>query len=309
MGLELSKHDLGFVRWAAKGIVSRLLPDELPFFDIVWRALEPVLPEVVRQPGAESGYPEIVAERLGGQGFAAKWLPNADLLEASVVLVLGRSLAEAREHGLCSEDQIGEIVARQSLRWPLPGSLLRVVQRSVADFCGGLSTHGAETGLLFTANGTPVAHQVCYFVFHDGSDNFYEDALPREVLQLRERVLFWIHRAAGDFCSRGRPRPKGLGPQAESVLRFLCHERNAGKTVPLMDLFSSVWVKRSGSRPQNPVASVRVEVSKLNAFADVPFESERGDAMVRYSRETAAYTIHARTPTECCIVRPVSSSA
>jgi len=303
MGERLSRGQLDFVRRAAKEITRRLVPDELPFYDTVWRALEPVLRTPASQSPDARGPLELAVDRLEGFGLTAKGSRDADLLAATTVMLLGRCLGEALATGTCSEDQIGESVARQSLRCPLPNRFLRMAQRFVTAFCGGVSEPDSETEDLFYNTRLP-APQQCYLVFHNGSDNFYANAVPPEVLQLRETVLFWIYRARGDFCSRGHPRPKGPGPQAERVLRFLCHERNAGKTIPLQDLFSSVWLKRPGSRTQHPVGSIRVEVSKLNGFADEPFESEGGGTMIRSFRE--AYIIDAKTPAECCIVRPIS---
>jgi len=284
----------------------RLVPDESPFFDTVWQALEPSLCAPTSQSAGTREPTELDADYLEGYGLVARGGRDADLLAANIVMVLNRALGEAMAAGICSEDQIGESVARQSLRWPLPDRFLRMAHRFVTDFCGGVSERDMETASLFGSDSELPAYQQCYLVFHNGSDHFYPNELPPEIVHLRETVLFWIHRAAGDFCSRGRPRPKGPGSQAERVLRFLCHERNAGRTIPLMDLFSNVWSKKASGGTRNPLTSIRVEVSRLNGFAVEPFEGEGGEAMVRYVREVGAYSISAETPAACCIVRPIS---
>ena len=282
------------------------MPDELVYHNVVWQALEPVLRRSGGETSGKKDFLDLVRSHFPGHGLAGQWSRDADLLTAPLMMVLSRSLGKAVSAGVLSEDEIGEIVAQEGLRWPLPDRFLRLVHGFVADFCGGVSLQDTETGVLFGRDTELPVHQQCYLVFHNGSDHFYPDELPEAVLGLRETVLFWIHRAAGDFCSRGQPRPKGPGPQAERVLRFLCHERNAGKTIPLMDLFSNVWLKKAGGRTQNPVVSIRVEVSGLNGFAVESIEGEGGDAMVRYVREAGAYRIDPKTPTECCIVRPIS---
>ena len=290
-------------------MVQHLLRDELPFFDVIWRVIEPVLKAAPPDAPGVADEPDLLATHLGGHGLAAGQSGDADFLMAEFVMVLSRTLAEVKERGPWSEEVIGEVVARNSLRWPLPGTFLKAAQDSAAEFFGAASQLQVEAADRFHGQEPPPSHELCYLVFHNGSDHFYPDKLPDEVLRLREKVLFWLHRSEGDFCSRGRPRPQGPGPQAERVLRFLCHERNAGKTVSLQDLFSSVWLKKAGRQTQNPVLSLRVEMSKLNTFAGKQFEGEGSDAMVRYRREDCVYMIHAATATECCIVRPISLPA
>lgn len=299
---------LEFVRRATKAIAERWLPDELAYHDVVWRALEPVL---IKPDGGAAGEKEIldlVTVHVQGHGLAGRWSRDADLLTAPLMMVLNRSLDKAIATGVLAEDEIGQIVAQEAVRRPLPDRFLRLVQGFVVEFCGGVSMPDEETeNLLHGVDLWRTAEQ-CYFVFHNGSNHFYPNELPEVVLRIREKVLFWIHRAAGDFCSRGRPRSPAdrPTPQAECVLRFLCDERNAGKTIPLADLFSRVWQKRPDGGTKNPVMSIRVEVSRLNRFAVDLFEGESGNVMVRYVREAGAYRIRAETPTECCIVRPIS---
>jgi hypothetical protein len=301
-----STGDLEFVRRAAKEIVSRLMPDDLPFFDVVWQAFGPVLNDLLRQPVCNAAEVVSIVEHLRGQGLAAKWSPDADLTEASTMVVLGRTLAEARERGPCSEDRIGEIAARQSLHSLLPGPFIRMVHRFVADFCGGVSE--PEAASLLPDERTPPERSICYYVFCGGSDQFFPDQLPAELLQLRDRVLFWIHRAEGDYRSRGQIRERGLWlkPQTEQVLRFLCNERNAGRTIALSDLYKSVWQKQPTGNVEKMLNAVRVEVSGLNQFSEERFEGETGNVLVRYIREARAYGISTKAVEECCIVRPVS---
>jgi len=301
-------NELEFVRRASKAIIWRLLPDDLPVFDVMWRAMVPILEEL-----AEADYTptwETVVGHIRGEGFAARGSDDVHSLEASSITVLQRSLTEARRQGPCSEDEIGQIVAKEGLHFPsLPGHFLKTVQAFVVDFFGGVSMHPASEATPCLPGISPLKYDVCYYVFHGGGHHFYPRELPPDVLRLQDGALFWINRAAGDLrsCGQLRPRGKWPRPQAESVLRFLCDEHNAGREIPLVDLYRHVWQKAVPAGAEKKVLnSVRVAVAALNGFAAKSFEGPEPGALVRYISECCSYRPRDDAPKECCIVRPVS---
>lgn len=240
---KLSQCDLDFVQRAAKEIICCLLPDELPLFEIVWEAVEPLLRDLDIHSSEDTGYLELITERLRGRALATGWSRDADLVAWPVMMVLGASLQNAIAKGVCSEEEIGELIAKYSLRYPLPDRFLRMVQVFVTGFCGGAVESDEETKRLLHQAELFVSHQACYYVFHNGKDHFYRNEIPQEVGQLRKTALFWINPGEKEFFSRGNQREKSEcpNPKAITMLRFLCDERNVGKIVSFSELYSQVW--------------------------------------------------------------------
>lgn len=301
MNNRLSKSGLDFVRRAAKEIVCCLLPDELPYFDVIWRAIEPMLRDPAFRSASDVDFFGSLEDRLGGLAFAATWCRDADLLTPNVMRILDSTLEEAISGGICWEDQVADLVARHSLRWPAPDRFLGMVHMFVAYFCGGVVQPDEETKELLQRAGSLIRHSKCYVVFHNGRDHFYPNELPEDVLELRKAVLFWIDRAAKVFRSRDQKR-KGLRPQTERVLRFICSERNAGKTISFSELYSYVWRKDAPSDERRMVGSIEREISALNKFAAEPFQRTI-DYKAKLIRGTDSYQIKEDMPSECCIIR------
>jgi len=305
---KLSQCDLDFVRRAGKEIICCLLPDELPLFDIIWQAIEPALRDLTILSLEGADYLGLITERLRGQALATRWPQDADLLAGPVTMVLCASLQNASARGLCSEEEIGQLVAQYSLRYPLPDRFLRMVQVFVTCFCGGVIELDEETkGLLHQAE-LSMPHQACYYVFHNGNDHFYRDELPQEVRDLCKTALFWINPTEREFFSRGKQREKYECPKPKAItmLRFLCDERNAGKIVSFSELYSQVWGTGDLLNVRQMIGSIDVAENDLNTFAEERFisdKSKKDNAKVRRIRGEHKFEITKETPRECCIVK------
>lgn len=73
MRCGFSAGDLEFVRRAAKEIVYRLLPDDLPVFDVVWQALGPTINDLASRPACDATEAVSTVKHLRGQR-ACGWL-------------------------------------------------------------------------------------------------------------------------------------------------------------------------------------------------------------------------------------------
>lgn len=302
----LSAQELEFVRRASKEIVCCLLPDELTFFDSFWG----VLIERLLDRGAE---PEETAEALAlaactaeGIGLGRRWAPDTDIWEDTVVAVFRRSLQRARQTGSWSLREIGEIVAAENLRQPchLPDSILRMAIHFISEYAGLMIHPDPQILESLERARNQLPHAVCFYVFHDGQDQFYPGEVPLAVLQKRESIMFWLDWVNRDFRSRNQRREsQGLGPQAEQMLRFLCWKQNAGRTISFNELYSRVWGKDFPDLKRME-ASIQVEVSKLNAFALKGLEGHSTNYKFRHmGRGSRQYTISEDLHQECCIIR------
>jgi hypothetical protein len=296
-----SQPNLEFVRRAGKEIVCCLLPDELPFFDVIWQAIEPMLQGPVPDSANSCDFFDLFDARLGELAFATKWSKDADLLTPNVMQVLNNTLDDAINSGFCTPNQITSLVAHHSLRWRVPDRFCGMVSVFVEQFCGAVVRPDKETEELLQRGRSIIRHSRCYVVFHNGRNHFYPDVLPKKIVDLRNSVLFWIDRARNDFCSRGRTRER-LRPQTERVLQFICSERNADRTVSFSELYSYVWRKDPPSDEKKMETSIEVEISALNGFADEPFERSI-DPKAWIIRCDNKYKIKANMPKECCIIR------
>jgi hypothetical protein len=308
MRKELSKYDIDFVRRVSKEIVCCLLPDELSFFDIVWQAIGPLLKELNICSLEHTDYAEILTERLRGQALAAPWSRDADLLTGPLIMILGTSLHSAIAKGFCEEEEIGQLIAQYSLHYPLPDQFLRMAQVFVTGICGGVAEIDEKTKRLLREAELSVPHQACYYVFHNGNDHFYQDTFPEEVTNLHKTVLFWINPAEKEFFSRGKPREKSECPRPKTIamLRFLCDERNAGKTVSFSELYSRVWGTDDLSNIGKMIGSIDVAENELNTFAEERFisdKSKKDNAKVLRMHGEQKFYVTKEAPQECCIVK------
>lgn len=237
--------------------------------------------------------------------FFDRWLQDADYLAGPVMSLLNSTLEDTIRARGCSEDRIGEFVAHHSLRWQAPDRFLRMVDTFVADFCEAVDHQDKETEEFIQRLRPLVRPSICYTVFHHGEEHFYANELPKEVLNLRRSILFWIYRAKKEFLSCGQKR-KALRPLTERVLRFICSKRNAGNIMPFPELYSSVWRKDLPSDENKMITSIEVEMSALNIFAaPKPFQREI-DYTAKVIRCRNAYMIKKETLNECCIIRAFS---
>lgn len=298
---------LDYVRLASKEIVCALLPDELPFFDTVWSALEPVLAD-----------PRLCSEFFSRQqakptngatalSLATGLREGADILAGSVVMLLERSLALALANGVYSEKSVAEIVAGQNmlLAWYLPNEFLRMISVFVAGFCGIVTPPDNETQELLDLAKSRSKHTTCYVVFYDGEHHFFHNAIPEEILTQRQELLFWLNWPEQEFLTAGRPGNLAHVPKdmRELVLQFLCRKGNAGRTVDFLKVYSSVWSQLPAS-PEKMTNSVGVEVSRLNSFTWGEFQGKKEENMLCRLRGNQ-YRIHPHAHKQCCIIRRI----
>jgi hypothetical protein len=232
------------------------------------------------------------------------WLEDADFLRPNVMTILSDTLSDVTTAGIYSEDQIAAFVARHSLRWRIPARFLPSILRFLVEFQKSVSQPDEETRKYLQYIKTSPLPRRCYTVFYNGQECFCFDELPEHILKCRETVLFWIYEPTNDFSSRGRARKK-LEPQTLRVLRFLCDNKNAGRTVTLAELYSDVWRKEPASF-RKMVGSVEVETSKLNTFADKKFEYRTGTSAI-ITRIGDSYRISNKAPNECCIISAITT--
>jgi hypothetical protein len=249
---------------------------------------------------------------IEGQGFVPGWAQNAGILRPNVMTLLSDTLRDVSAAVVSSEEQIIEIVARNSLRSPVPDRFSQMIQKFVAEFRRGLDPADKGTETFLQRVGIFARPSVCYTVFHHGRDHYYYDELPREVLKLRETTVFWINRALNEFRSNGEPRKEGECPPARALrmLRFLCLERNAGKMIHFSELYSYAWEPVTLPTQKQMCNSINVAENEINNFAAERFISDRSkkdDAKVIRIRGEDIFTINEEAPQECCIVKVIKS--
>jgi len=226
------------------------------------------------------------------------WARIAESLMPKVMQVLNAALADAITAGVRTDDEVAAIVCRHSSRWPVPDEYLSCVEAFIISYCTKASRPDKETQKFLKDTGSTIRRSPRFLVFHHGRNHYYNE-LPEDVLKLRETALFWIYEATNDFCSRGRQR-KRLGPQTLRLLRFICDEKNAGRTVTLAELYRHVWLKEPAS-VEKMVGSIEVEMSKLNTFAFRKFE-HRTEKNAIVTRVCDSYKISKEASNECCII-------
>jgi len=312
MGNKSSKSDLDFIRRAGKEIVCCFLPDELPYFDVIWQAMGPMLMDPAFRSVDDTAFVGMLENRLGGLAFAANWSKDADLLTVPLILVLDSSLENAIAEGVCSEDEVGTIVAERSLRWPLPEKFLLMVQAFVAGVCGAMAEPPAEMEKLVSRAKSLLPHKNCYYVFHHGSYHYYPDELPSEVISLRNIARFWINPCEDEFFSCGHKQEGGYCPKGkhQKMLRFLCLKENADSKVSFGELYEYVWKSPELSNKGSILSSINEAQNALNTFAHKRFivnktqtyQKGKDEALVFRLHGENIYEIDVNAHKECCII-------
>jgi len=247
-----------------------------------------------------------------GQPVTNGWPRIAELLMPNAIQVLSAALRDAITAGVQSDDKIAEIICRHSGHWPVPDKYLSYVEAFIVSYCKKAAQPDKETQ-EFLKDTAPITHRRPRFqVFHHGRNHYYNE-LSEDVLKLRKKVLFWIHRAQNEFLSRGEQRDKHECPplRAIKMLRFLCLERNAGRVIPFAELYSYVWVPTSLLTRQQICNSINVVQNEINTFAAERFisdESKNDNAKVVRIRGQDIFRVDEETPNECCIVKEIKLS-
>jgi hypothetical protein len=239
------------------------------------------------------------------------WPRIAELLMPNVIQVLSAALRDAITAGVRSDDQVAELVGLHSGRWPLPDEYLSDVETFIISYCKRAVQPDKETQ-EFLKDTAPITHRRPRFVvFHHGSYHYY-DELPKEVLELRDTALFWIYWGENQFRSRGEQRDRRDCPPARALkmLWFLCLERNAGRVIPLSELYSYVWEPTSPPTKKQICNSINVAENEINNFAAERFISDKSkndSAKVVRIRGQDEFRVDEETPKECCIVKVIKS--
>jgi hypothetical protein len=300
--------DLDLVRRAAKEIVCCLLPDELPYFDVIWQAMGPMLADPAFRSADDTAFLGRLEDRLGGLAFATNWSKDADLLTVPLIMVLRDSLECAIAGGICSDDEVGQIVAEKGLRQPVPEKFLRMVQMFVAMICGAMAEPKTEIEKLISHAKSLLPHKSCYYVFHDGEYRYYPDRLPEQVMNLRGTALFWINPDDDEFlcCKERRTKDECPKDTSQKMLRFLCMKNNADKIISFEELHKYVWKPSDWKDAKSIRNYVNVIQNQLNNFADHQFitsdKSKIGSAPVFRMWGEDKYQTSPNTPKECCII-------
>jgi len=304
--------DLDLVRQAAKEIVCCLLPDELPYFDVIWQAIGPLLADPAFRSADDTAFFGRLEDRLGGLAFATNWSKDADLLTVPLIMVLRDSLDCAIAEGVCSDDEVGQIVAEKGLRRTVPEKFLRMVQIFVSMICGAMAEPSTEVEKLISRAKSLLPHKTCYYVFHHGSYHYYPDELPAEVTSLRNSVRFWINPADNEFFSCGQEQDEAYCPrnQHQKMLRFLCLKENADRKVPFNDLYKYAWKSPELSNKSLILNSINEAQNGLNNFAHKYFivdksqihQEGKDEALVLRIHGDNIYEIDRNTHKECCII-------
>jgi hypothetical protein len=227
-------------------------------------------------------------------------------LMAFVLQVLHSVLQDTVTTGVFTEEQIAEIVARYSLSLPIPNKFLPEIQVFVTKFCELVAQQEVKAEKPLQQEDIIVRPQILYIVFHNGSEQYYYEQLPEEVLKLRKKVLFWIYQAEKEFYSRDR-KCKRLRPQTQRLLRCICDKKNSGQTITFAEIYALVW-RREPPSNHKMIESIEVEMSALNVFAaPEPFERII-DSKAKILRVDKGYLIKEDAHKECCIIRVVTAS-
>lgn len=312
MNNRVSKSYLDLVRRVGKEIACCLLPDEFPYFDIIWRAIGPMLKEPAFRSASKTDFLGRLENRLGGLAFAAGWSKDADLLTAPLIMVLRDSLDCAIAKGVCSDDEVGRIVAERSLRWPLPEKFLYMAQIFVSMICGAMAEPSTEVEKLISHAKSLLPHKSCYFIFHHGDYHYYPEELPAKVTGLRERARFWLNPGEDEFFSCGQEQERTYCPKGkhQKMLRFLCLKENADRKVPFNDLYKYTWKSPELSNKSLLLNSINGGQNALNNFAYKCFivnksttcQKDKDEALVYRHHGDNIYEIDRNTHKECCII-------
>lgn len=241
----------------------------------------------------------------------ADWPRTAEAALPSFIQVVTLAVADAVAMGTPSPHNIELIVAQQNARWPIPPQLFHAAVRAVADYCQ--SVHEETPAIkVFLSQPTPGGHpNTIYEVFHHGQSHVYYNAVPAEILALRDTVLFWIDRSRNELLSGGQRlgQGEGLQPRAEAMLRVLCAAENAGRRVYLTDIAATWWGPDRLPTRESVRNNISVQQNAIHAIAGREFivASKRpvqpDEKMIIRLRGEDAFAVGTRAHEELCIIR------
>ena len=141
-----------------------------------------------------------------GQTTTPNWCRIAEALILPATQVVNYSLAETIGTGARTADQIMEIVVGHGLRWALPPELVPDIEIFVLNYLDRVAQQKSRIEEFLKRFSPGLRPSICYQVYHHGRTDYYYDELPKEVLNLKKDVLFWIHRSANELLSGGKPQ-------------------------------------------------------------------------------------------------------
>lgn len=241
------------------------------------------------------------------------WPRTAEAAFPNYLQVLNAATTAAIGIGTPSPHDIELIVAQQNARWPIPPQLFHAAVRAVADYCQ--SVHDETPAIkVFLSQPTPGGHpNTIYEVFHHGQSHVYYNAVPAEILALRDTVLFWIDHSTNELWSCGQALENGerLQPKAEAMLRVLCAAEHAGQRVSLTDVAAGVWGPDSLPNCGSMRNNISVQQNAINTVAAREFivaarrAAHPDQKTIIRLRGEDAFAIGARAYEELCIVRRI----
>lgn len=241
----------------------------------------------------------------------ADWPRTAEAALPIFMQVVNAAATEATTVGSLSEHDIELIVARQNVRWPIPPQLFHTAVRMVADYCQ--SVHDQEPAIkAFFSQPNPGGHpNTIYEVFHHGQSHVCYNAVPAELLVLRDTILFWIDHSKNELWSCGQALEHGerLQPKAEAMLRFLCTAEHAGQRVSLTDVAAVVWGPDSLPNCGSMRNNISVQQNAINTMAARDFvvaarrPAQTDEKTIIRLRGEDAFAIGPRAHEALCIIR------
>jgi len=125
-----------------------------------------------------------------GQAITTASSRIAESLIPRLTQVVSGALAEAVSTGARTGHRIRQIVVRHGLRWSLPPELVPQIQMFVLKYLDLVAQRRSEIEQFLKRFGPGVRPSICYQVYHHGRTDYYYDELPKEVLDIRNSVLF-----------------------------------------------------------------------------------------------------------------------
>ncbi len=223
-------------------------------------------------------------------------------MQPLIAEIVRATVEEVVRRRVCSDHDIANIVAEKATSpHPVPPHFLPAVSQFVsnlvlAQLAENKKVQALAHGWLVTGDPRP-----CYVALHHGQYHYGYDSLPDDVIALRDKMLFWIDHTDEDYRSRGRQR-KALEPRVERMLSFVCYERNAGRTVPFVELYEQS-VRKVPPSTKKMVDSIQVIMSALNRFVGLNMGLAVKHGPNAYLlRHKDTYRIHPNLQNECCII-------
>jgi hypothetical protein len=265
----------------------------------------------IQHPPAEQDVHPNISEETSCEGLSVvdNRIQIAESLMPNVMQVLISALKDAITAGVRSDEEVAEIVCRNSSCWPVPDEYLSCVEMFIISYCTKSSRPDKETQKFLRDIGSAIRRRSRFLTFHNGRNHYY-DELPDDILKLRETATFWIYPDRNEFISRGEQRDKQEcpPPRALKMLQFLCLERNAGRIIPFNELYSYVWVPISLPTKHDMRNSINEAQNQINNFAADRFISDKSkndNAKVIRIRGEDKVEVSEATPREYCIIKVI----